>query len=84
VGVIVALDFVSLTGSDVIASAAWIQMHTVQNRHLVAALREKLDPGESEAIALALELNATLLLIDESDGSIVTTGPERSDYHERP
>ena len=55
-------------GSDAIAATSWIQMHVVQNRHLVAALREKLDPGESEAIALALELNATLLLIDESEG----------------
>jgi predicted nucleic acid-binding protein len=55
-------------GSDAIASAAWIQIHAVQNRHLVSALREKLDPGESEAIALALELNTTLLLIDESEG----------------
>jgi uncharacterized protein len=55
-------------GSDAIASAAWIQTHTVQNRHLVVALREQLDPGESEAIALALELKASLILIDESEG----------------
>lgn len=55
-------------GSEAIASATWIQKHAVQNRHLVIALRQQLDVGESEAIALALELEATLLLIDEAEG----------------
>jgi len=60
-------------GSDVIAAALWIQKHTVQNQHLVAALREQLDPGESESIALALELRAELILLDESEGRRVAT-----------
>lgn len=60
-------------GSEAIAAASWIQTHTVQNQHLVAALREQLDPGESEAIALALELKATLILLDETEGRRVTT-----------
>jgi len=42
-------------GSDAITAASWIQKHIVQNQHFVAALREHLDPGESEAIALASE-----------------------------
>lgn len=55
-------------GSEAIAPATWIQTHTVQNRHLVIALREQLDAGESEAIALALERQATLILLDETEG----------------
>jgi predicted nucleic acid-binding protein len=35
---------------------------------LVKALRRDLDQGEAESIALALELNATLLLLDEKEG----------------
>lgn len=60
-------------GSEAIAAAQWIQTHTVQNQHLVAALREQLDSGESEAIALALELKATLILLDETEGRRVAT-----------
>lgn len=55
-------------GSEAIAKAAWIQTHVAQNQYLVTVLREHLDLGESEAIALALELNATLILLDESKG----------------
>jgi hypothetical protein len=60
-------------GSEAIAAAKWIQTHIVQNQHLVAALREQLDAGESEAIALALELNATLILLDETEGRRVAS-----------
>lgn len=48
--------------------AAWITKHPVQNTALVIALRSDLDAGESEAIALALELKADLLLMDEREG----------------
>ncbi len=34
----------------------------------VEALRDQLDPGEAEAIAVAIELNAGLLLVDEKRG----------------
>lgn len=42
----------------------WIQTLPVANRTLVAELSEAIDEGESEAIVLAIELNAELLLID--------------------
>jgi hypothetical protein len=46
-------------------------MQPVANRNQVAAFQASLDRGEAEAIALALELNATLLLIDESPGRAI-------------
>ncbi|MGC9397212.1 MAG: hypothetical protein ACP5J4_20395 [Anaerolineae bacterium] len=51
-----------LPGAEVIATATWITRYTVTNSTLVAALRQDLDAGEAEAIALALELQAELLL----------------------
>lgn len=55
-------------GRDDVAAADWIQRHTVQNQTLVTALRGDLDRGESESIALALELGAGLVLLDERAG----------------
>jgi uncharacterized protein len=51
-------------------SANWLQVRPVTNLNVVEQLRSevRLDPGESEAIALALELKADLLLIDERRG----------------
>jgi hypothetical protein len=47
------------------AGANWINIRSVEDRTLVEALRVTLDLGEAEAIALALEVNAELLLVDE-------------------
>jgi predicted nucleic acid-binding protein len=48
--------------------AGWLQVATAVNRPLVTQLETTLDPGEAEAIALAVERASTLLLIDERDG----------------
>lgn len=55
-------------GSDEIKNATWISIHESQNKELIHKLGEVLDQGESSAIALAIELNADYLLIDESLG----------------
>lgn len=46
----------------------WLRVETPRNRALVSSLAASLDIGEAEAITLASELGAALLLIDESDG----------------
>ncbi|WP_293109111.1 DUF3368 domain-containing protein [Moorena sp. SIO3I6] len=44
------------------------QYRELQKSVLVQALRQKVDPGEAEAIALAIELHADRLIIDERRG----------------
>lgn len=57
-------------GTSEVQTASWLEVRQVTNREIVKRLRDevRLDPGESEAIALALELSADLLLIDERRG----------------
>lgn len=55
-------------GSKEVSSAAWIEPRKVQNQGLVTVLRRDLDIGEAETIALALELKADLVFLDERDG----------------
>ncbi len=55
-------------GSEEVANAQWVRRHTVQGRELVTALLRDLDQGEAETIALALEIGADLVLIDEREG----------------
>lgn len=52
-------------GAKEVQTAAWIKQQSPQNRTLVKSLQQNFDLGESEAIALALEINADLLLMDE-------------------
>ena len=51
-----------------VAAADWIERYPVQNQALVTVLRRDLDRGEAETIALALEINAGLVLLDEREG----------------
>ena len=55
-------------GRDEVTAADWIERHAVQNQSLVTALQRDLDRGEAESIALALELEANLILLDEQEG----------------
>lgn len=49
-------------------SEGWIKPQVVQNPTIVRLLQATLDPGEAEAIALALEVSANLVLLDEREG----------------
>jgi predicted nucleic acid-binding protein len=53
-------------GAEEFDAAAWIKTIEVQDQTAVQLLRERLDAGESEAIVLAIQLAADLLLIDEA------------------
>ncbi|MCC5634964.1 DUF3368 domain-containing protein [Nostoc sp. CHAB 5844] len=63
-------------GAVEVQTFAWIQTQTVRNLQQVIIIQESqenIDLGEAEAIALALELNADLVLMDERRGRIVAT-----------
>lgn len=55
-------------GSMELREADWLQVKEPENKPLVHALRLDLDAGEAEAIALAVEFDADLLLMDERIG----------------
>jgi predicted nucleic acid-binding protein len=55
-------------GADEVATSGWIETRQVVNRTAVTALQLELDNGEAEAIALAVESEADLLLLDEEIG----------------
>lgn len=49
-------------------SSGWIQSQEVSNEPLAQLLKQTLDQGEAEAIALAIELKADWTLLDEREG----------------
>ncbi len=55
-------------GAKQVEECAWIETRQVANESLVDSLQLELDRGEAEAIALALELKADMILIDERRG----------------
>lgn len=52
----------------VIESLSWIEIREIKETDFTRKLKEVLDPGESEAIATALELDADFIIIDEKKG----------------
>ncbi len=58
-------------GALEVINASWIKVTPIKNQIIAAKLKAGLDLGESEAIALAIEQNADLLIIDERKGRIV-------------
>jgi len=57
-------------GAKEVASYPWIKTQKVKNVEKVRSLSKFLDPGESEAIVLAKEIMADLLIIDEKIGRV--------------
>lgn len=68
-----------LYGGDLIIPAAvvgewgravpkWMSIHAVRNRDLVCLLEVGLGLGESEAIALSVEIDAARLIVDDKQG----------------
>jgi len=55
-------------GSKEIQNEKWFEVRAIKNTNLANALKIELDEGEAEAIALAVELKAGLLLLDEKLG----------------
>ncbi|MDX2283149.1 MAG: DUF3368 domain-containing protein [Bacteroidia bacterium] len=66
----VAAELSRMTSPVRFDPAGWPRIHIVplQQDTLARELSIRLDPGEAEAIALAEELHASLLLIDEAKG----------------
>jgi uncharacterized protein len=52
----------------IIDEQSWIHILSAQNTSLVSSLETELDSGESESIALSIEIHADYLIIDEIKG----------------
>ena len=60
-------------GAVEVETLDWIETRQVRNRTVVTALQLELDEGEAAAIALAAELKADLILLDERKGRLVAS-----------
>jgi len=63
-------------GATEVKTLSWIQTQAVTDQQRVITIQESeenIDLGEAEAIVLALELKADLLLMDERRGRVVAT-----------
>jgi predicted nucleic acid-binding protein len=59
---------VGQAGADQVQTTLWIKTQVIANLPLARALQQDLDVGEAEAIVLALETGADLLIMDERLG----------------
>ncbi len=59
------------SGAREVAESNWIKVQKVDDEKLVGLLRAELDEGEAEAIALAHQIAAKVILLDEKDARLV-------------
>lgn len=50
-----------------IKQAEWIKRKSIADKKFCSLLKQELDTGEAEAIVLAIELKADLILLDETE-----------------
>jgi uncharacterized protein len=62
-----------VAGATEVQTFDWIETRAVINRSVVEAFSNELDLGEAEAIALAVEIQADRILIDERRGRQVAS-----------
>ena len=62
-----------VAGATEVQTFDWIQTRTISDRTIVETLSNELDIGEAEAIALAIEMKADQVLIDERRGRLVAS-----------
>ena len=55
-------------GAEDVDHATWVHICKVENAPLLLALQRDLDAGEAASIAIALTIDAELVLLDEMDG----------------
>jgi predicted nucleic acid-binding protein len=55
-------------GAKEIRESSWVKVHAAPNQQLLPQLLHDLDPGEAEAIALAVNIKAEYVLMDEALG----------------
>lgn len=67
----IVIEGAGQAGAEEVEQSEWIEVRPVANRPLVKSLESDLDIGEAEAVVLAVELKADLLLIDERKGRAV-------------
>ncbi len=58
-------------GAQQVAAASWIEALNVSDNDLVSLLKASLDAGEAEAIVLAKEQRAHVVLLDEKDARVL-------------
>ena len=74
----IAIKGVGQPGAIEIQTFPWFDRYQVHDAALVQQLKQHLDAGESEAIALAIEMQADQLLLDERRGRTIAKQHEIS------